>query len=174
VTKSGRVRARAFHFISQLGIRYEKSEGGAFLHDELSEKAPSTWKEGLTPGHRAPNGAIARHLDVFDLIDGYRFHLLAFSRRPLEEKEIVALSDALLELARVSPVDLHTHMVAKTLIGQDPRLLRAEESGAFDEYGLTRETPQGLFLVRPDGYVAFRSDRLDLAPLGAFLASWMR
>jgi 2-polyprenyl-6-methoxyphenol hydroxylase-like FAD-dependent oxidoreductase len=173
ITKSNRVRGRAFHFISQLGIRYEPNEGGAFLHDELSPGAPRAWKEGLTPGHRAPNGLITRHRDVFDLIDGYRFHLLAFSRHPLQEKEIGWLSDALSEFAKAAPLELKAHLIASTLSGQDPRLIRAETAHAFNEYGVTGEVTQALFLVRPDGYIAFRSDRLDLTPLAAFLGKWV-
>ena len=53
--------------------------------------------------------------------------------------------------------------------GPDERILRAESGEAFTAYGVSHETPPALHLVRPDGYVAWRADRLDLAALAAFL-----
>ena len=64
------------------------------------------------------------------------------------------------------------HLIANSLIGRDPRLIRAESSQAFDFYGLTAESPEGLFLIRPDGYIAFRSDRLETSPLEEYLQAF--
>jgi hypothetical protein len=64
ISKSGHMRARAFHFMSQLGIRYE---GDRFLRDEVSPDAPATWKEGLIPGCHALNVLITENLDVLNL-----------------------------------------------------------------------------------------------------------
>ena len=169
LSKSGRLRAKAFSFISQLGIRYPAGYG---LRDVVSEHAPAAWREGLTPGHRAPNGLAGRHLDVFDLTAGYGFHVLAFSRRALGAEEIAALSQGLRELPAPAGFALGTSLVANSLLGRDKRLIRAESSQAFDRYGITHESPEGLFLIRPDGYIAFRSDRLKFEPLAAFLREW--
>jgi hypothetical protein len=40
----------------------------------------------------------------------------------------------------------------------------------FEAYGLSAETAQALYFIRPDGYVAYRCDRLDFSGLEAFIA----
>ncbi len=40
----------------------------------------------------------------------------------------------------------------------------------FDAYGLSRHVPQALFLVRPDGYVAYRAPGLDVAGVARFVS----
>lgn len=166
LSKSGLVRARAFHFLSQLGIRYADND---FLFDAASPHAPREWREGLTAGRRAPNGLIARHHDVFDLTQGYRFQALALSRKPLDGEEIGRLSEDLAGLPKSIGLDLETHIVAQSLIGRDPRIIRAESNEAFEAYGVSHQTPQGLFLIRPDGYIAYRADGLNVERLRRFI-----
>ena len=155
------VRAKAFHFISQLGIRYD---GGTAV-----QTGGSSWKGGPAPGRRAPNAAYARNRDVFGLLVDYRFHVLALSRQALTPEEIGALGDGLAALPRPPGIGLAAHVIAYTSTGPDKRILRAESGEAFTAYGVSHETPQALYLVRPDGYVAWRADRLDLPALEAFL-----
>jgi hypothetical protein len=112
---------------------------------------------------------VARGRDVFDLVGGYRFHALALSRKPLSNEEIQRLSDDLAGLPSSTGLDLSAHAVAHSLLGRDPRIIQAESNQVFQTYGLSDETPQGLFLVRPDGYIAYRSDRLDVTGLKAFI-----
>jgi 2-polyprenyl-6-methoxyphenol hydroxylase-like FAD-dependent oxidoreductase len=166
ISKSGIMRARAFHFISQLGIRYHDND---FLRDDASATAPGSWREGLTAGHRAPNASIARNHDVFGLIGGYRFHVLALSRKSLSNDEIEGITNELAGLPKSIGLELQTHLVAHSLVGRDPRIIRAESNQVFQAYGLTAETTQALYFIRPDGYIAYRSDRLDVAELERFL-----
>jgi 2-polyprenyl-6-methoxyphenol hydroxylase-like FAD-dependent oxidoreductase len=166
INRSGMVRSRAFHFLSQLGIQYDES---AFVKDGSSSRAPGTWREGPRAGRRAPNGAIARHRDVFGLIQGYRWHVLALSRKPLSREEIETLSSELSRLPQAIGVALETHIVAHSLLGRGPRIIQAESNQVFEAYGLSMETPQAIYLIRPDGYVAYRTNRLDLAGLQDFI-----
>ena len=39
----------------------------------------------------------------------------------------------------------------------------------FQAYCITEETPQALFFIRPDGYIAYRTDSLDVEGLGEFI-----
>ena len=160
------VRAKAFHFISQLGIHYEP---GAAVQDAGAARRGGAWKGGPAPGHRAPNAAYARNRDVFGLLTGDGFHVLALSRRPLAPEETGPLCDGLAALPRPPGLGFVAHVIAYTATGPDERILRAESGGAFTAYGVSHETPQALYLVRPDGYVAWRADRLDLPALAAFL-----
>jgi len=166
LSRSGTVRARAFHFISQVGIRYHESE---FVHDSCSASALRAWRDGLTAGHRAPDALFARNRDVFGLIQGYRFHVLALSRLPLSADEIQSLSHELAGLSAAAGLDLETHIIAHSLIGRDDRIWQAESAQVFHAYGLSEETPRGLFLIRPDGYIAYRCDQLDVAGLSDFI-----
>jgi 2-polyprenyl-6-methoxyphenol hydroxylase-like FAD-dependent oxidoreductase len=166
LSRSGTVRAKAFHFVSQLGIRYHESE---FVHDASSADASRAWRDGLSAGHRAPDALFARNRDVFGLIQGYRFHVLALSRKPLSGDEIRYLSDDLAGLPKDIGIPLETHIIAHSLVGRDGRILQAESNQVFEAYGLTEETPQALFFIRPDGYIAYRAERLDVKGLDDFL-----
>ena len=89
-------RETAFNFLSQLGIHYGP---GACVMDET--RATDT----RVSGRKDPPAATARRMhrspdtgDVFDLLTGYRFHVLALSRRPMSGDEIGALCDGLAAL----------------------------------------------------------------------------
>ncbi len=103
------------------------------------------------------------------MIQGYHWHVLALSRKPLSREEIKVVSSKLTELPRSIGVPLETHIVAHSLVGRDAQIVQAESNQVFEAYGLSTSTPQALYLVRPDGYVAFRADRLDLAALSEFI-----
>jgi hypothetical protein len=158
------LRAFAFGFVSQLGIRYHASR---FVHDDTSH-GPRAWRNGVGAGHRAPNARITAERDVFDVIGGYRFHLLAMSRRPLEADEIARLAADLALWPAAVGLDVETHLIARSLVGRDPRILQAESSEVFRTYGLSRQVPQAVFLIRPDGYVAYRAADLDLTRARVF------
>ena len=166
LSKSRAVRAKAFHFISQLGIRYHESR---FVHEASSSAAPAKWREGLTAGHRAPNAEISRGIDVLGLIDGYRFHVLALSQKPLDESEIDSVVTALAALPQVPGIELKTHFITNSLIGRDPRILRAESSQVFELYGLNDKTTEALFLSGPMAIWRTGPTGWNVAALKAFV-----
>ena len=159
IARSGIVRERAFHFMSELGIRYEPN---AFLAQEDPDGAPREWRHGPAPGRRAPDAMVSSTTRAFDLLAGYRFHLLALSRTPLGEAEIARLSDELAGLRDAVGFDLQTHLVARSLIGRDPRIVQAETPQIFEAYGLDHHVTGAIYLIRPDGHVAWRAHRLDV------------
>jgi 2-polyprenyl-6-methoxyphenol hydroxylase-like FAD-dependent oxidoreductase len=165
ISRSGTVRSRAFHFVSQLGIRYD---GSLFVKEGSSSGATSAWREGPSAGRRAPNGQIARNRDVFSLIQGYRWHVLALSRKPLSRGEIEMLDSELAALPRSIGIPLETHIVAHSLVGRDARIVQAESNQVFEAYGLSAENPRALYFIRPDGHVAYRTLWLDFAGLNDF------
>jgi 2-polyprenyl-6-methoxyphenol hydroxylase-like FAD-dependent oxidoreductase len=166
LARAAPLRARAFHFVSQLGIRYHPSR---FVAEGVADGAPSAWRHGLVAGSRAPNGTIAHGRDVFALLQGYRFNVLALSRQPLGEDEIAATSAALAALESSAQLDLGTHLVAHSLIGRDARFIQAESPHVFRVYGVGRRVPQAIFLIRPDGYVAYRAIGLDVEGVRRFI-----
>lgn len=156
------VRARAFAFVSQLGIRYRPN---AFLRDAT----PDVWRAGVAPGHRAPDARISAKRSVFDLLRGYRFTVLALSRRPLDGDEIDRCTAELAALAPTLRSDVGAHLVARSLIGRDARFRQAESPEVFEAYGLSARVPAAVFVVRPDGYVAYRAAGLDVDAAARFL-----
>jgi 2-polyprenyl-6-methoxyphenol hydroxylase-like FAD-dependent oxidoreductase len=167
LTRAAPIRARAFHFVSQLGIRYHPN---GFVADAPANGAPSVWRHGVVAGCRAPNGTIAHGRDVFALLQGYRFDVLALSRLPLGADEVATTTAALAELEASTALELRTHLVAHSLIGRDARFIQAESPHVFAVYGIGRRVPQAIFLIRPDGYVAYRAPGLDIDGVRRFIA----
>ena len=163
MARSDALRSRAFHFVSQLGIRYH---AGPAVQDEGS----AGWGGGPEPGRRAPNAPIAHGFEVFDLIGSYRFHLLAFSRKALSKAEVEAVAGELDRLREDGKgIGLGAELVAHSTFGRDADFQQAETGAVFGTYGIDHATPQGLYLIRPDGHVAWRSRGFDWAGCEGFL-----
>ncbi|HMO28150.1 FAD-dependent monooxygenase [Enterovirga sp.] len=166
MARSDALRARAFHFVSQLGIRYH---AGPAVQAE-----PKAWPGGPEPGRRAPDAPVARRLSVFDLLAGYRFRLLAFSRTALDEAQVREIAEALERLRAEAGFDLGTSLVAHSTFGRGDDFVQAETGAVFGAYGIDHATPQGLYLIRPDGHVAWRARGLDFAGCRAFIRERFR
>ncbi len=145
------VQQKAFRTLSEIDLRYGS---GPYLEDA----APVLGDNGPGVGQRAPNAALARHRDVFDLMAGYNFTVLALSRKPLEREAAHRAADA---LDALSADGLKAHLVSRLAVGRDPRVEFASSSEVFEAYGLKDPDAQAIYLVRPDGYVAWRGDGLD-------------
>ena len=164
IGRSETLRSRAFHFLSELGIAYEP---GAAVQD--GSAAAQRWPGGPAPGLRAPDAQVARKVSVFDLLAGYRFQILAFSRDPLSEPRIEQAASDLENTARASGLDVGTHLIARSLVGRHPRLVQAETDTIMSVYGVADPVSQALYLVRPDGHVAWRAPSFDFAGCSAFM-----
>ncbi|USX48256.1 FAD-dependent monooxygenase [Lentzea sp. HUAS12] len=151
---------RSFHRLSQIGLGYRPSEinVNALLHS----------LEGPLAGHRVPDARINDREQVFDLLQGYRLHVIALSRRHLSADEITVHTGALQELG------VESHLVARVEARPDPRVHRADDTQVFDHFGLTEPDSQALYVIRPDGHVAWRCDELDFEACQRFLATVRR
>ncbi|MCC2978056.1 FAD-dependent monooxygenase [Sphingomonas sp. PL-96] len=150
------VQERAFRRLAQIDSAYGP---GPAVADLAKGPAPR-------PGERAPNAQLSRHRDLLDLLAGYRFHIVALSRRPLSPVEAGSLADA---LARLSGDRVATHLLARLTAGAHGAVERVERADLFDRYGLADDRAQALLLVRPDGVLAWRAESLDLTGCTAFL-----
>lgn len=142
------LRRGAFWFISQLWTRYRESpavaEGGAA-------------KKGPRAGDRAPYGLFEAGPDaggsLFELLEGTGHHLLLFEgRRP----------DPRLEAAREEIEKLLDRCAAPVGVHQIP----AQNRRLHERYGAKTSS---LFLIRPDGHIAYRGKATDVAGLEAYL-----
>ncbi|MET0403652.1 MAG: FAD-dependent monooxygenase [Cystobacter sp.] len=162
ISKLAPAQHRAFRMFSELDIAYEK---GPFV----AEGSVSEGRGGPAVGARAPNARIARHSDVFDLLGGYRFNVLALSRKALDREETKQLSARLGALGSGSN-GIAAHLVTRVPAGKDPHAVFVESADVFDAYGLEGREAQALYVVRPDGYVCWRSDGLDIDACQRFLS----
>ncbi len=158
-----RCRKKLFSFISELGIRYHANP---FVLDNLSKTG--SFSAQLSAGHRAPNAMYKRNHDVFGLINDYEFHVLALAKKALTEMEINEIAAQLDALPKDLGLPLHKHFIAHSLVGENEKIIQAENNQVFTNYGLSYANPLGLFLVRPDGYIAYRADDLNIANLAKF------
>ena len=136
-------RARAFRFISQLGIAYRKS---SIVGEERAHRLTG----GPRPGARAPDGPLrgsrsspppagTDEVTLFDRMRCARFCVVAFGAACVS-----------LESARIGRLADRVEGIA---VADDAAVLR-ERYGADGAAG-------AWYLIRPDGYVAWRGVHLD-------------
>ncbi len=154
------LRERMFRFIGQLGIAYPASP----IVDERMEGAGSRFRHAPGKGARAP-GLLRGGDALRTLLRGAKHHLLVFtgSSKGLELEALQRrMQDAL------GP---HKGMCEVIVIWRGDGI--GPKGSIYDDHGVLHERygldHSGLYLIRPDGYIAFRSPRLDPAPLQAYL-----
>ncbi|MEV6630341.1 FAD-dependent monooxygenase [Actinoplanes sp. NPDC051470] len=145
---------KAFRRLSQIGLAYRP---GPYAVNELLHSLDGPWA-----GQRAPDARIRTGRQMFDLLAGYRLRVIALSRQPLDDAAVTRLTA---ELA-----GLPAHIVARVACRADERVELVDAVQVFDAYGLRTGTAQALYVIRPDGYVAWRCDELDVDACRAFLA----
>jgi hypothetical protein len=159
-----RLRRRAFRFVSQLDIAYPRSPAVG----EAPRSGGPGFRGGAAAGYRAPDAPIrlpggAGPTTLFDHLTGPTHHLLVFAGPEAAAMPPGASSVAAVAAARGGWIE--THCVAGAPGGTAGAFVD-HEGLAHARYGL--EGP-GYYLVRPDGYVAFRAPSLDPEPLATYL-----
>jgi 2-polyprenyl-6-methoxyphenol hydroxylase-like FAD-dependent oxidoreductase len=149
------VRRTAFAFVSELGIRYRKSPAVV----EGSPRLP----EGPRAGDRLPDAEVRMNGHATWLqqaLAGPHFALLLCGDdRQWDPREMARLRERygeVLTTYRLGPAG-------------SPASLIDEKGDAFGRLGV-REAAQ--YLIRPDGYIAFRSSGRTFEPLERYLAEW--
>ncbi len=164
------LRARAFRFVSQLGIKYP---GSSIVGEEL-HGADRTFRSGPAAGHRAPDAPLrlvgdGRPVSLFSRLRGTPHHLLLFGGWGSDADGWAASDNELPALIAEYEGLLEPHLI---VAGKSARV-EAEIPMYVDEPGLVHERyglrGAGLYLIRPDGYVALRTPGTDFRPLQAYL-----
>lgn len=154
------LRQRLFRLIGQLDIAYPASP----IVDENLEGASRSFRHAPGKGERAP--AVLKGGEALRTrLRGPKHHLLAFTGSAMG-LELESLQRRLLEA--LGP---HKAMCEVILIWRGDGI--GPIGSIYDDHGVLHacyglEGP-GLYLIRPDGYIAFRSAGLHLAPLQAYL-----
>lgn len=152
---------KSFRRLSQTGLRYRP---GHFFQDALLYSM-----KGPLAGQRAPDARLNGEETLFDLLTGYRTHVLALSRRHLRDDEIAAHVDQLQSIEAFGG-NVAVHLVGRVACRRDARVHFVTSPQVFEHYGLTEDDSQALFIVRPDGHVAWRMDEIDYDACRLFLA----
>jgi 2-polyprenyl-6-methoxyphenol hydroxylase-like FAD-dependent oxidoreductase len=150
---------KAFRRLSQTGMAYQP---GAFTVDELLRS-----DQGPLAGHRAPDATLSPGRQMFDLLDGYRLHVIALSRKHLGAEEITDLTAQLRDVEALGGVSVR--LIGRVAGRRDDRVEPVASVQVFHAYGLSDHDSQALYVIRPDGYVAWRSDELDVDACRRFL-----
>jgi len=154
LARSPKLRKRMFHFLSGLGIHYR---GNDFLM-------------GHQAGKRAPNASITENFNLFTLLQDYQFHVLALARRPLTSQEIHHTVKELSSLPKNIGIPIQAHFIGHRLGEHDPRMIDALSTEIFTRYGVDNPEGTALFLIRPDGHIAFHAPGLEFQRLKIFLS----
>jgi 2-polyprenyl-6-methoxyphenol hydroxylase-like FAD-dependent oxidoreductase len=143
---------RVAKFVSQTGIRYRHSrlsvEGGGA--DELGRHAPRA-------GDRVPDVSLGGERRLFELLHGGQYTLLLFAHADAALQERFA---ALAASVGGCYQSLARSIVLRTTPGaQVAGLVVDAEGRAHERFGAANGA---IYLVRPDGYVAFRAAAHDV------------
>lgn len=182
VTSLGFVKEKAGRNISQIEVGYPKSP--AVAQDQApiwnvrvvgSDERPglSDWihfGDGPAPGMRAPDVPIGNET-LFDVLRGTHHTLLCFDGAAATDEGYERLS----RVCAVGRAKLGDRLKAYVVIprGERPEALPADVPVLFDSAGELHRRfgarSECLYLIRPDGYVAYRCQPADEFRLGAYL-----
>jgi 2-polyprenyl-6-methoxyphenol hydroxylase-like FAD-dependent oxidoreductase len=155
--RSKRGRELVYRTLSQLAVSYRHSPA-------VGEGQPAL-DRGPKAGDRLPDARIARDGQISSLQEALAtptFHLLLCGS-PVDDwnaNQVAALQDRYAGLVAI-------HRLFREAA---PAVLHDVDGQAFARLGVERAAH---FLIRPDGYVGYRSGSLDLSGLERYLARWL-
>jgi 2-polyprenyl-6-methoxyphenol hydroxylase-like FAD-dependent oxidoreductase len=157
VMRGERLRTFAFRFVSELGIRYRASPA-------VSEGAPAL-QRGPRAGDRLPDAAVTvngRATTLQREVVGPCVHLLLCG-------DADGWSASAASAARIATRYAPSVKVKRLARSPAPDVLVDAGGEALARLGVR---DHAIYLVRPDGYVAYRCAGRDLSGVEAYLARW--
>ena len=143
-TRFSSVRRLVSQLLSQLWIRYPESPA---VMDALPRKTP-----GPKAGERAPYGVFEQQpSDLYELFKDTRHHLLLF--------------EGLQATNQRGEQDL-TKLAAEYQVAIGVHLIRKEERTLYERFQAEKAN---MFLIRPDGHIAYRGSAENLSSLREYL-----
>jgi 2-polyprenyl-6-methoxyphenol hydroxylase-like FAD-dependent oxidoreductase len=141
------------------------------------ESFPRAWrfKKGIRPGERAPDAPVmvnGEESRLMDFLVGPRYHLLLFGG---DHEDCWSVFEPLVRLVR----ELYGSFLQLIWIGADespPPLVEGEIHLVDQAEELHHDyaaTEPSLYLLRPDAYVAYRSQTLEVAELEGYFEDWL-
>ena len=179
------VQQRAMRAATQIAIGYRRSpivaeHRGSLIAARLGLGGPEqpSFGEWLDfgaaprPGDRAPDARYDGDRRLFDLIRGTRHSLLLFdgaAATPAGYRALTSIADHVRQRLgeHVTPHVIVPRTSRPAALTFDGSVVLDPEGVLHHRYGAGSEC---LYLIRPDGYVGFRSQPADAAALDAFLS----
>ena len=164
VSRTAKFHRKGFFNVSERNVSYELSR--------YVGEGPCWPDKGPRAGERAPNVRVNGDCDMFALLKGYRFNIVAFSRQPLDTEACAEIRAELEALTDAFPFAA-AHLVARFAFGSEERCVFANGPDVFDCYGVDNgDNRQAIYVIRPDNYVAWRVTGLDFAACRRFLGEF--
>jgi 2-polyprenyl-6-methoxyphenol hydroxylase-like FAD-dependent oxidoreductase len=167
------VQKRLMKVVSMTALNYRHSPLVGEYRQPVEKVGPYDWlslEHGPAPGDRAPDGTLetaAKTIRLFQLFEDTKYHLLFFACADDDGSASETL--AKIRNGIVSPFSNHVvcHLISTGKSTSTPStangsVLHDENGSLHHRYGVSR---QSLYLIRPDGYVGFRSQPADLEKL---------
>mgnify|MGYP001319999774 FL=1 len=190
VAEMGLVERRTSRGLSMLELGYRNSpsvgqtepQGEAGQSGSSSMRSLREWLHygyGPAPGERAPDVGVLsdgtrKDLRLFELIGGTKHSLLLFPGVLSSDEGPAHLTDLGAQISHLYPGLIRTFLI--TIEGSPRHPSRSGWNGPalVDQGGLMHQIygarTNSLYLIRPDGYVAFRSQPIDAGQFTAYLS----
>lgn len=170
--------------LEEVAINYR---GTAMLDDAVGISGRSFTSSlfgsgGPVPGDRAPDGTVTGAIDgkasrLFTAFARCRFTLLVFLNKAEDKDTLTTVATLLNHVAKVSTTDMQTLLISgrhipDTLSNFEQLVHLDARSTVHKQYGVS--STAALYLVRPDGYISFRSIPPQWAPLKKHLQRYLQ
>jgi 2-polyprenyl-6-methoxyphenol hydroxylase-like FAD-dependent oxidoreductase len=151
--KSKRIQKLWSNKIGEISVNYRGTSGVSDYRDSSS----ATLHDKVMPGDLAPNALLDSGLSLIDLVGNAHYTLLLIS----PTQEVGALTSEAESFCLAYP-DLFNFVVIDS----------TEQSSVKEIYGVP-DNAKGLFLIRPDRYIAYRSNTFDFDHLKSHLSTYL-
>lgn len=146
--------------LTQLSIRYENSPVINYRTDIKSHAAPK-------PGERAPDVLINNGAERFyDYLKNTHYNLLLFTGHNLNDVQLAKFQDLIKWIGQNYSDSVHVYLVSFTNMADIENIIVDEQFTLHNRYQMEES---GLYLIRPDHYIAFCSYKTDKEALHDFL-----
>ncbi|WP_369371612.1 FAD-dependent monooxygenase [Promicromonospora sp. Populi] len=157
------VRRRLLGALSQLRLSYPDSP--------LNTETGSGWEDAPAPGDRAREADVLIDREpgrIHDVLRGTQHTVLLFTGLDEGARPAVELNRIAERIERAYPELVKARVVSAERFADHPTTLGDPDRSAHRQYGVERAS---TFVVRPDGYVAYRGHPVDAEALLADLAA---
>ncbi|WP_269538989.1 FAD-dependent monooxygenase [Cerasicoccus fimbriatus] len=174
VASLGVVQHKMVDSIEEVNVHYRETKWVDEFMGEINTSSRAPFSHGPQPGDRAPDAIVTHSVSgkpmrLYDIFNGPHYTLLLFTHSDAKEEQMVRLKAA----AQSAEDTLGDWVNCAYISGRKPPKLLNERSVYLDarstahkNYGVSAS--QALYLIRPDGYIGFRSMPINLEALEVY------
>ncbi|WP_309399773.1 FAD-dependent monooxygenase [Cerasicoccus maritimus] len=175
VVSLGIVQHKMIETIEEVSVNYRGSQWVDEYFGSNKSSSRSPFSHGPMAGDRAPDAIIThstsgKPIRLFDLFRGGHYTLLLFTNSDAKDDDLEHLNSIAEQIRnRIGNWVQCAYITGRKAPKKLPErcLYLDARSTAHKNYGVTLD--QALHLIRPDGYIAFRSMPLNVDALNAYL-----